>query len=199
MKDFFISYTSSDEKYAKWIAELLERNGYTTIIQAWDFRPGDNFVSKINEALTSCKKMIIVLSENYMKSNWCQAEWTSKIADQIKNGTSTIIPIIIRPVRLNGSLLEPISHINIIDMPQAQAETKILNGILNEVPRKADGYPHPYNIEHNISASDPKIESFHVETSLECAIFAPNGRSPVRYSSSASGAEKTPHFPNLSG
>ena len=64
MKDFFISYTSSDEKYAKWIAELLERNGYTTIIQAWDFRPGDNFVSKINEALTSCKKMIIVLSEN---------------------------------------------------------------------------------------------------------------------------------------
>lgn len=56
MKDFFISYTSSDEKYAKWIAELLERNGYTTIIQAWDFRPGDNFVSKINEALTSCKR-----------------------------------------------------------------------------------------------------------------------------------------------
>lgn len=150
MKDFFISYTSSDEKYAKWIAELLEKNGYTTIIQAWDFRPGDNFVSKINKALTSCKKMIIVLSENYMKSNWCQAEWTSKIADQIKNGTSTIIPIIIRPVRLNGSLLEPISHINIIDVPQAQAETKILNGILNEVPRKADGYPHPYNIEHNI-------------------------------------------------
>lgn len=25
MKDFFISYTSSDEKYAKWIAELLEK------------------------------------------------------------------------------------------------------------------------------------------------------------------------------
>ena len=133
MKDFFISYASSDEKYAKWIAELLEKNGYTTIIQAWDFRPGNNFVCKIDEALTSCKKMIIVLSEKYMKSNWCQAEWTSKIADQIKNGTSTIIPIIIRPVRLNGGLLEPISHINIIDMPQA----KILNGILNEVPRKS--------------------------------------------------------------
>ena len=164
MKDFFISYTSSDEKYAKWIAELLERNGYTTIIQAWDFRPGDNFVSKINEALTSCKKMIIVLSENYMKSNWCQAEWTSKIADQIKNGTSTIIPIIIRPVRLNGSLLEPISHINIIDMPQAQAETKILNGILNEVPRKADGYPHPYNIEHNIIDIDYYVHKNEIST-----------------------------------
>lgn len=25
MKDFFISYASSDEKYAKWIAELLEK------------------------------------------------------------------------------------------------------------------------------------------------------------------------------
>lgn len=25
MKDFFISYASSDEKYAKWIAELLKK------------------------------------------------------------------------------------------------------------------------------------------------------------------------------
>lgn len=35
MKDFFISYASSDEKYAKWIAELLEKkrlyNYYTSM------------------------------------------------------------------------------------------------------------------------------------------------------------------------
>ena len=73
MKDFFISYTSSDEKYAKWIAELLEKNGYTTIIQAWDFRPGDNFVSKINEALTSCKKM---RSEERRVGKECRSLWS---------------------------------------------------------------------------------------------------------------------------
>jgi len=43
-KDFFISYTSTDEKQAIWIAETLEKEGYSTIIQAWDFRAGGNFI-----------------------------------------------------------------------------------------------------------------------------------------------------------
>lgn len=37
-KDFFISYTKSDEKWATWIAGELEANGCTTYLQAWDFK-----------------------------------------------------------------------------------------------------------------------------------------------------------------
>jgi len=43
-KAFFISYNGKDEDWAKWIAWQLEAAGYSVIIQAWDFRPGDNFV-----------------------------------------------------------------------------------------------------------------------------------------------------------
>jgi TIR domain len=39
-RDFFISYTSADLPWAEWIAWELEAAGYTTLIQAWDFRPG---------------------------------------------------------------------------------------------------------------------------------------------------------------
>src|SRR5829696_4725671 len=42
--DFFISYTGADQAWAEWIAEQLEAAGYTTLLQAWDFRPGENFV-----------------------------------------------------------------------------------------------------------------------------------------------------------
>ena len=38
MKDFFISYNSADKGWAEWIAWQLEEAGYTTILQAWDFR-----------------------------------------------------------------------------------------------------------------------------------------------------------------
>jgi len=31
-KDFFISYTRSDEKWAVWVAATLEMAGYSTII-----------------------------------------------------------------------------------------------------------------------------------------------------------------------
>ena len=37
--DFFISYNHKDEQWATWIAKTLEDSGYTTIIQAWDFKP----------------------------------------------------------------------------------------------------------------------------------------------------------------
>ena len=41
-KDFFISYTGRDSKWAEWIAWCLEQAGYSVIIQAWDFPAGSN-------------------------------------------------------------------------------------------------------------------------------------------------------------
>ncbi len=49
-KDFFISYTKADETWAEWIATELEQAGYSTVIQAWDFRPGSNFVLEMQRA-----------------------------------------------------------------------------------------------------------------------------------------------------
>lgn len=68
MKDFFVSYTGTDVDFATWVAELLESEKYTVVIQAWDFKPGDNFVSKINESLKECRKLIVILSEDYLAS-----------------------------------------------------------------------------------------------------------------------------------
>ena len=51
MTDFFISYTEADESWAKWIAWILEANGFTTVLQAWDFRPGSNFVLDMDSRL----------------------------------------------------------------------------------------------------------------------------------------------------
>jgi TIR domain len=34
MRDFFISYTGADVAWAGWIADTLERAGYTTVLQA---------------------------------------------------------------------------------------------------------------------------------------------------------------------
>jgi phage replication-related protein YjqB (UPF0714/DUF867 family) len=38
-RDFFISYTGADRAWAEWIAVQLEAAGYSTVLQAWDFRP----------------------------------------------------------------------------------------------------------------------------------------------------------------
>ena len=51
--DFFISYNHADRQWAEWIAWQLEAAGHLTILQAWDFRPGANFVQRMQQATTS--------------------------------------------------------------------------------------------------------------------------------------------------
>ena len=43
-RDFFISYTGVNRSWAEWIAVQLEAAGYTTVLQAWDFRPGSDLL-----------------------------------------------------------------------------------------------------------------------------------------------------------
>ena len=72
MKDFFISYNKTDKEWAKWIAGTLEEYGYETVIQEWDFEPGNNFILKMQEAILNSKKTILVLSHSYLNSKYCK-------------------------------------------------------------------------------------------------------------------------------
>jgi hypothetical protein len=46
----FISYNRADRDWAEWIAGVIESAGYEPVIQAWHFRPGENFVLRMQEA-----------------------------------------------------------------------------------------------------------------------------------------------------
>jgi hypothetical protein len=66
--DFFISYTVADQDAAEWIAWVLEEAGYQTVIQAWDFRPGREFVTEMQQALVRAERVLAVLSPAYLDS-----------------------------------------------------------------------------------------------------------------------------------
>lgn len=156
MKDFFISYTSKDENYATWIAEVLESVGYQVIIQAWDFRGGDNFVNKIDESLKECNKLLIVLSRAYLESKWCEAEWTSKIRDTVENGTRSVIPVRVEPVELKG-LLSPVVYIDIVDKTEDMARQLLIDGIKEKSERVSKGFPPFYNVEYQEIDNDYSV------------------------------------------
>jgi len=59
--DFFVSYTSADIAWAEWIAQTLEDAGYQTIVQAWDFRPGQDFIHQMQQATQRASRTIAVL------------------------------------------------------------------------------------------------------------------------------------------
>jgi hypothetical protein len=55
-RDFFISYTAVNRPWAEWIAVQLEAAGYSTLLQAWDFRPGGDFLHEMQQATTSASR-----------------------------------------------------------------------------------------------------------------------------------------------
>ena len=141
-KDFFISYTGKDDKWAEWIAETLENNGCSTIIQAWDFKVGGSFVNDMNEAIKMCKKVILVLSENYLKSDYCTAEWQNFFVDDPIGKDALIIPIRIDDVKPEG-LLKARTYIDLCGITDAAEAAKLLlEKVVNgSNKRKSRGFP----------------------------------------------------------
>jgi len=104
MKDFFISYNHADQAWAEWIAWQLEQASYSTVIQAWDFHAGSNFVLDMQRGLAEAKRVIAVLSPNYLASRFTQPEWAAAFAQDPTGEKGTLVPVRVRECDLQGLL-----------------------------------------------------------------------------------------------
>jgi len=103
-KHFFISYNKADRPWAEWIAWHLEEAGYTTIIQAWDFRPGLNFVQKMQEAVQQAERTIAVLSTNYLEALYTYPEWQAAFQQDPRGEKGILVPVRIQECKPPGLL-----------------------------------------------------------------------------------------------
>jgi hypothetical protein len=101
--DFFISYTGVDRRWAEWIAWILEEAGYSTCLQAWDFRPGGNFVVEMHTGVQA-ERTIAVLSPDYLDSRFGTAEWAAVFADDPIGEKGKLVPVRVRACDPTGLL-----------------------------------------------------------------------------------------------
>jgi hypothetical protein len=128
MKDFFISYNQADRQYAEWIAWTLEAAGYSVVIQAWDFRPGGNFVLDMQRAATESQKTIAVLSETYLKSSFTQPEWAAAFAQNPTSSERKLIFVRVKECKPEG-MLRPLVYIDLVGLSEVDAKTALLEGL----------------------------------------------------------------------
>ena len=126
-KDFFISYTGADQAWAEWIAETLEQAGHSTVLQAWDFRPGENFVQRMNEALAETERVLAVLSPAYFHSEYARDEWTAALIRD-RGQPDRLLPVVIAACELPPLLANRI-YIDLIDLQEQQAAERLLVGV----------------------------------------------------------------------
>ena len=142
--DFFISYTHVDRPWAEWIAWQLEAAGYTTVNQAWDFRPGANFVLAMQHAAAESERTIAVLSPAYLQSGFTAAEWAAAFARDPTGTQGLLLPVRIHDCEPRG-LLPQIVYIDLVGLDAEAARETLLAGVRRQraKPTREPGFPGP--------------------------------------------------------
>ncbi len=128
--DFFISYTSNDHTWAEWIAWVLEEAGYSVVIQAWDFRPGVNFVLDMQKA-TEAKRTISVLSSLYLQKPFPKTEWATAFAQDPTSTNRKLIPVRVEDCHPSG-LLAQIVYVDVFNCDEAEAQRRLLSAVRDD-------------------------------------------------------------------
>jgi hypothetical protein len=150
MSNFFISYNKVDRAWAEWIAWQLEEEGYTTILQAWDFRPSENFVLKMSEAIQNSERTIAVLSPSYLKAFYTQPEWAAAFAEDPQGAKGTLLPVRVTDCELKG-LLRQIIYIDLVGKNEAEAKDALLSGIKTQRAKPLTNPQFPGEVPRSIS------------------------------------------------
>ena len=96
-RDAFICFNSNDRAWVcNDLLQHMEEHEISTIIHHRDFLPGSVLEESIRESIDKCRFTVLVLSPDFLSSNWCLLEMHLARSRIISQGRDVIIPIIVR-------------------------------------------------------------------------------------------------------
>jgi hypothetical protein len=123
--DFFVSYTSVDRAWAEWIAWQLEAEGYTVVVQAWDFTPGKSWTHEMQQATATAERVVAVLSAAYLESEHSEAEWEVFQAKDPLGQRGLLLPVRVGEVDPPG-LLKTRIYVDLVGKDLASGRSALL-------------------------------------------------------------------------
>ncbi|MBF8189218.1 TIR domain-containing protein [Nonomuraea sp. K274] len=145
--EIFVSYSPADTAWATWIAWELEAAGYKTMIQAWDFVPGTNFIDFMDRGVSEAQLVVAVLSHNYLTSRYGRMEWQAALRADPDNPSRKLVTIRLEDVRLEG-LLSTITWVDLLGVTDSGQARALLLGRVGEAmtgrakPAAAPAFPY---------------------------------------------------------
>ncbi|MEN8118125.1 MAG: toll/interleukin-1 receptor domain-containing protein [Bacteroidota bacterium] len=171
MSDIFISYSSADRDKAKIFANALEQHGWSVW---WDRKipPGKKYDEVIEEELDKAKCVVVLWSEESVKSDWVKEEITEAAQNDI------LVPVLIHSVRIplgfrriQAAMLfdwngEPknsefLQFVNSIQKITGTGKSKSLNPVLKETENISSRLKSPQQKEHGIRETARSLSQNH--------------------------------------
>lgn len=97
----FISYSSKDEEFAKRLHADLQHEGVRCWFAPEDLKIGDKFRVRIDESIRLHDKLLLVLSENSVSSQWVEDEVEAALEKEREQNKTMLFP-----VRLDSAVMD---------------------------------------------------------------------------------------------
>jgi uncharacterized protein YjbI with pentapeptide repeats len=98
---YFISYSAKDETFARRLHADLQGKGVRCWFAPHDLRIGDKILDTIDFAIRLRDKVLLILSQHSIRSDWVEDEVTKAFEEERKRGQ-----IVLFPVRLDDAVME---------------------------------------------------------------------------------------------
>jgi tetratricopeptide (TPR) repeat protein len=130
--DFFVSHAGADRAWAEWVAWQLAAAGYTVELDVWHWKPGQNFVLAMNDALARCDRVVALLSPAYFeRDRFTTEEWSTALLRRSNSGPGRLIPVRIEPMQPEDmpEILRSLIFCDVFGMHAAEARRVLLSTV----------------------------------------------------------------------
>nr|ANG08887.1 toll family protein 8 [Oncopeltus fasciatus] len=164
--DAFVSYSAKDEAFvAEELAPMLENGdpSYKLCLHYREFPVGGFIADTIVQAVESSRRTIMVLSENFIKSEWCRFEFKSAHHQVLRDRRRRLIVILLGEVPQKD--LDPDIRLYLKTNPYLEWGDKLfwekLRFALPDVPR-GPKHPKPQPRHQHVHRNNARSVAIHI-------------------------------------
>lgn len=99
-KRVFLSHSSKDKEFVKWIAVDLGNAGHLPWLDEWEIRVGESIPTRVSEGIEQADAVAVVLSNNAVASRWVEREWQAKYWRELSEHRIMVLPILYQDCRI---------------------------------------------------------------------------------------------------
>jgi tetratricopeptide (TPR) repeat protein len=100
MADIFVSYTSSDRKWAEWIANELKTLDHLPHIHEWEIEGSDDIYGWVEKHFDAADHVLCVTSDDYLKAPYSTLERHAALWQAAKKRPGFVLLAVVKPCSL---------------------------------------------------------------------------------------------------
>jgi hypothetical protein len=149
----FVSHAGPDTGWAEWVAWHLQSAGYAVELDRWDWAAGDNFVSRMREALDAADVVVALFSEAYFEpGRFSEDEWTAVVTAR-----GRLVPLRVQEMT-PPRLLRPLLARDLFGVDQHVAHRALLEAVGGPArPSAAPDFPGRSRMVGPLAAGGPRL------------------------------------------